>query len=239
MSIRSNTEVVNEFRQFYRDCSDTTAGEYFIQAVKELARDFDLYTDSAACVLTADSASYPFVDSAGTPWYTVNSSGTKATTGIWQIKDVFYIASSSSQVRLSETSEIDLTDIDSQWRYIDSGTPSLYYRTSNSSGVTGVGLYPAPDTSSSVSDGTGYPRIEVHYRSVPATPTSIPLTIQNYKVVLYGMLVQWARQIGDPALGTYEAEYKRLRGELGRYLAGFLAQKPPTLTWRRSRRRFV
>ena len=235
MPFKTVAEVVAEFQRSFPDCDTTSAQNYLLNALQEVGRDLNLYRDSASLRLNQNSATYSLVSSAAAPWYVLGTSTTKATATATQFFDVYYVESSTSRFKLDPTSPEELTMLDPDWRYADAGTPKYYYLTATSAGALSFGLYPKPDTSSSPSDGSGYPRVDVYYRTVLSSlPSELPDVLRNDDSILHHMLSRYALAIGDARQPYFEQQFRASRGRALKTINGNQRDNPPRFLARRS-----
>ena len=234
MAFKTSSEVIAEFQSHFPDCDSTTAASLFLNAIQEIGRDLNLFHDSASLKLNANGGTYNLVSSAGSPWYALGDTTTKATSFLTECHDVYYVTSSTERTQLQPITTKELSDSNPEWRYADSGTPQYFYLTSSSGGAITFGLYPKPDTATSPSNGTGYPRVDLYYRVVPASATEVPDVLRNDDAVLLHMLMRYALRVGDGRHGNYNSLFLEARGRALKSLHSNQREHPMKFTARRS-----
>lgn len=235
MAFKTSAEVIAEFQSHFPDCDSTTAASLFLNAIQELGRDLNLFQDSASLKLNANGPTYNLVSSAGSPWYDLGTTNTKATSFLTQLYDVYYVTSATERRQMIPITLKELTALDPDWRYAAAGDPEYYYLSSSSAGAVVFGVYPKPDTASSPANGTGYPRIDLYYRVAPSSASEVPDVLRNDDSVLHHMLCRYALRVGDGRHSEYKALADASRGRALKTLHGFQREHPMQFVARRHR----
>lgn len=223
-NLSTANDLVTEVQALWRSGDSTAVAEYLQVTMNEVCRDFPLAVSRVSLILTAETQEYAI--GAGAPWYSQTNNTTTATTAsVARIKSAIYLESSeSSGVTLTPTVPEELIETYPTYRYDDSGNPTHVYTTVGSTGAMSFGLYPKPDTTSVNNTTTtlSYPRVdfEFHTKITFTGTTTVPSSITNPMVLVYGTAAKIARREGDPnRAAEFEAMYNMELGNLSKELS--------------------
>jgi hypothetical protein len=224
MALGTATEIITEIKAHYKGIDTSTAQSYAIVAFNELCKEIAVVNQSVSLGLTADTGIYPFAS--GSPWYLIGTGTTTTALPIIKISSVYYLADSTSRIKLIETSPDELDIKFPEWRYQDSGTPQYVFIENDNTGVPQMGIYPAPDTTSSPATGAGYPRVDARYRAKYGDSftgsTAVPPTISDPLVIVYGALWRIHARENNGALGPHYQLYMSAKTKLGNEISNRL-----------------
>jgi len=227
MAISTAANIITEVQATYRAIDSTTVQSYLSIVMDDLCKDLPIVVDKCTLKLTADTQEYALAT--GAPWYawrtTTATQASNTCASLVRIESAHYISSSTSRTPLIPTTvqKLDQTTETQNWRYDDSGTPIYIFTTPNSTGGFSVGLYPAPDTTSSASGGVYYPSVDFVYRnkigsSFTGTAT-IPSSITNPDVLVQGVLWHIYKRENNGDDGPYYPLYIKAKSNLADELA--------------------
>lgn len=222
MAIATAADIITEVRAHLRGVDSTTVGSYLSIVMDELCKDLPIVVDKVSLALTANTSEYSLA--AGSPFYTWGTTTTSTSVSLVRIESAHYLTSADSRRLLEPTvvQKLDQTPATQDWRYQDSGTPEKIAVTPTNTGSFAITLYPAPDTTSSPANGSGYPRVDIVFREkIGAAFTgsaAIPASITDPDVLIQGTLAYvHQRENGEP--GIYWELYMKAKAKLADEIA--------------------
>lgn len=134
-------------------------------------------------------------------------------------------ATASGWITLRATSIDALNSDNPTWRQSTASQPTHYYTTTDGTNVK-LGLYPAPNTTSS----GGYPAVIVYTWLATVLTTNMPVSIDAYDCYKYGACYRLALQKNDPRAAMYKGLYEEAKRVLHKQTFGVVVNAPSKFT---------
>lgn len=139
---------------------------------------------------------------------------------------VYKPSSTNSGWTTLRATTIDALNSDNpSWRQSTPSQPTHYYTTTDGTNFK-LGLYPAPNTTSS----GGYPAVTVYTWLATTLSTNMPVSIDAYDCYKYGTCYRLALQKNDPRVATYKALYEEAKRVLHKQTLGVVVNAPSKFT---------
>lgn len=236
MAITTAADLVTEIQGHYRGADSTTIASYLSLVMDEICKDFPIVVDKVSLQLTADTGEYSLAS--GSPWRTYQLTTTATATSLVRIESAHYVTDANSRTALIPTTvqKLDVTPETCNWRYESSGTPKYIFTTPNSTGGYSVGLYPSPDTASSVNTTTAAyePRIDFVYRkkigSTFSGTVTIPSSITDFDIFTSGVLWYIYKRENNGEQARYYELYVKAKANLADELSRRHREYRPNIT---------
>jgi hypothetical protein len=218
------SEVQTEVQAGHSGIDQTTARFFIQESLNDLCSELPLALSSCSLIVTSGTGEYSIA--AGSPFYLLGSATATSSLQIDRLNSVFYVQSSTSAYELKPTTTEILDAIYPGWRYESTSLPTHYYIDRTSAGVPVIGFYPVPGTTSSPANGTGFPRVDMRFRTrITATyggSDAVPDSFPYPMAIVYGALY---RIVGRETDSGLENKWLRMyRAEIGKIQSSVLKE---------------
>lgn len=200
MAAETCANVIADARVACPDLADDTDTLRWLNAVhRDLVEEFRLATTNIDLTLVANTREYALGDQYS---------------GIWSAE---YRSSSTAQPIPVEPTSVD--ELDSEygaWRDFRSSEPRFFYQYTDAAGAAVVGFDRLPNTSSS----GGYPTVRLYVSIYTALTAlgSIPASVRDYKVYVWGLCCEFAKLRKRDELPVFQQLYEDAKNQLGVYV---------------------
>ena len=218
------TEAQREVQAGHTGIDQTTARFFIQETLSDLCNELPLALSSCSLIVTSGTGEYTIA--AGSPFYQFNNASVTSSLAIERFNSVLYVQSSTSAYELQPTTTETLDATYPGWRYESSSLPTHYYIDRSSTGAPVIGLFPVPGTTTNPANGTGYPRVDMRFRTrITATygaSDAVPDSLTFPMALVYGALCRIVARETDSGLeNKWMVKY---RAEIGKNQAALLKE---------------
>lgn len=196
-------DTILDIRRVYPEIGTDDAVLRMLNSVhSELIEEFPLVIDTQTVILDGSSREFSLDED----WV-----------AIWSVD---YLTSATQRYPVVATSVDELDENNPGWRSSRLGVPSQYYEWATTTGAV-IGFDPIPQTATTPSSASGYPRIEmqVSVREPLTLQSNLPATLRTNDVYVKGVALQHAEELVPDEYQLRYALYEQAINALAGYKA--------------------